>query len=128
MSDLNNLIIVDITDKEYIQLGVNSELTSIRGDGTILTKNPSQQSRLWNCTNDLKEIVNTTIPEKVLAVGALNPGQEHKQEYEIQNLQAACLKVVETFDTERGTGASVNNAFLYKNANKCRLTLTYTKT
>lgn len=128
MSDLNNLIIVDITDKENTQLDVNSALVSIKGNGTILTKNPSQQSRLWNCTNDLKEVVNTTIPDKVLNVGALNPGQEHKQEYEIQNLQAPCLKVVETFDTERGTGASVNNAFLYKNANKSRLTLTFTNT
>lgn len=54
MSDLQNLIIVDITDREYIELGEKSEIKSIKGDGTILTKNTSQNSRLWNCTNDLK--------------------------------------------------------------------------
>ena len=128
MSDLNNLIIVDITDKEYTELDVSSQLVSIRADGVILTKNPSQKSRLWNCTNDLKEVVNTNIPGKVLNVGALNPGAEHKQEYEIQGRQAPCITVVESFDTDRGTGNEVNNAFLYKNPNKCRITLTYTNT
>ncbi|MFX1239303.1 MAG: hypothetical protein ACFE8P_16505, partial [Promethearchaeota archaeon] len=119
---------VDITDREYIKLGEQSELLEITGDGTILTRNTSQSSRLWNCTNDLQEIVNTNIPNKVLNVGALNPGQDHKQDYHIQNLQEPCLKVVEIFDTERNTGQTVNNAFLHKYSNKCKITLTFTNT
>ncbi|MBN1801810.1 MAG: hypothetical protein JW891_09910 [Candidatus Lokiarchaeota archaeon] len=128
MSDLKNLIVVDITDREYIKLGEQSELLEITGDGTILTRNTSQSSRLWNCTNDLKEIVNTNIPGKVLNVGALNPGQDHKQDYHLQNLQEPCLKVLEVFDTDRTTGQTVNNAFLYIYSNKCKITLTFTNT
>ena len=114
MSDLQNLIVVDITDREYIELGEKSELKSIKGDGTVLTRNTSQSSRLWNCTNDLKEILNTNLSDKVINVGALNPGQDHKQDYEIQNLQEPLLKVVEIFDTDRTTATTANNAFLYK--------------
>ncbi len=128
MSDLQNLIIVDITDREYIELGEKSEIKSIKGDGTILTKNTSQNSRLWNCTNDLTEIVNTNLPVKVLNVGSLNPGQDHRQDYQIQNLQEPFLKVIEIFDTDRTTATNVNNAFLYKYSNKCKLTLTYSNT
>ncbi|MFX1275795.1 MAG: hypothetical protein ACFFBP_11015 [Promethearchaeota archaeon] len=128
MSDLQNLIVVDITDREYIELGEKSEIKSIKGDGTVLTRNTSQNSRLWNCTNDLTEILNTNLSEKVLNVGALNPGQDHKQDYEIQNLQEPLLKVVEIFDTDRTTATSINNNFLHKYSNKCKLTLTYTNT
>ncbi len=123
-----NLIIVDITDKEYIKLGQMSEQVEIKGDGKVVVKNGSSKSRLWNLINDLKEIVNTTASSKVVSCGALNPGQEHVDEYEIQNMKAACLKVVETFDTERQTGDTVNNAFLYQNKNSCNLKLTFTNT
>ncbi len=128
MSDLQNLIVVDITDREYIELGEKSELKSIKGDGTVLTKNTSQNSRLWNCTNDLTEIVNTNLSEKVLNVGSLNPGQDHKQDYDIQNLHEPLLKVVEIFDTDRTTANNVNNNFLHKYSNKCKLTLTFSNT
>ena len=123
MSD--NLIIVDITDKEYTQLDVNSEIKSIKGDGKVITRNPTQKSSLWDITNDFGEIDNTTLSKKVLEIENLNPGEDHVQDYEIHDLKEPCLKIIEIFDTgieSEGT----NNVFLYNNANKCKLTLTFT--
>ncbi len=124
----DNFIITDITDREYTQLDVNSELVSIKGEGKVITKNPSQKSSLWDITNDLKDIDNTNLSNNVLEIESLNPGEEHIQEYEIHQLKAPCLKIVEIFDAGRDTEDTVNNVLLYKNANKCKLTLTFTNT
>ena len=124
MSD--NLIIVDITDREYTQLDVNSEIKSIKGDGKVITRNPTQKSSLWDIVNDFKEIDNTSISEKVLEIENLNPGEDHVQDYEIQDLKEPCLKIIEIFDTGIESEGTINNVFLYKNANKCKLTLTFT--
>jgi hypothetical protein len=127
MSELKNLIVVDITDNEKTVLvptgigatGVHS-IKEIKGNGTLLIKNPSQQSRLWNLTCDLKEVMDTTL-EKMLNVGAINPGQEFKQDYDLQALKEPCLKVSEIFDTEKGISDAVNNVFLYERVNDCVL-------
>ena len=128
MTNLDNLIIIDITDKEYTKLDVNSEITEIKGDGKLLIKNPSQKSRIWNLECDLKEIISTTIPEKVLKPGSINLGQEFEQDYEIQALKEPCLKVIETFDTERDTSDTQNNAFLFQKKNLCSIKLTFANT
>ena len=65
ISEKNNIIVVDITDRESTELNSSSELISIRGAGQVATRNPSHKSRLWNLTNDLREIINTNIPNKV---------------------------------------------------------------
>ena len=129
MSELKNLIVVDITDKENTllipsEIGATGEhvLKEITANGTLLIKNDSQKSRLWNITCDLKEIVNTNL-NKVLNVGAINPSQEFKQDYTIENLKVPCLKVVEALDSERDISGTINNAFLYENSNKCNLKL-----
>lgn len=134
MTDLKNLIVVDITDYENTVLipsdiGATGEhvIKEIKAKGTILVKNSSQKSRLWNLTCDLKEVVNTNL-NKVLDVGSVSPNQEFKQDYEIQNLKEPCLKVVEIFDAERDISGTVNNAFLYENANKCNLKFVFTNT
>jgi len=127
MSELKNLIIVDITDRENTVLaptGIGAtgvhDIKEIKGNGTLLIKNPSQQSRLWNLTCDLKEVIDTTL-DKVLNVGAVNPGQDFKKDYELQNLREPCLKVSEIFDTEKGISNTVNNVFLYEKVNDCSL-------
>ncbi len=127
MSELKNLIVVDITDKENIVLaptGIGAtgvhDIKEIKGSGTILIKNPSQQSRLWNLTCDLKEVMDTTL-DKMLNVGTINPAQEFKKDYELQNLKEPCLKVSEIFDTEKGISNTVNNVFLYEKVNDCSL-------
>ncbi len=128
MLDGKNIIIVDITDKEHTKLDVNSNLLSISGEGKIVTKNPSEKSRLWNLNNDLKEILNTNISDKVTNIDSLNPGEEHIQEYEITNLKDPCLKITEIFDSGREKGDVVNNTFLFERVNKCSLKLTYINT
>jgi hypothetical protein len=64
----------------------------------------------------------------VLNVGSINPVQEFKQDYEIQNLKEPVLKVLEVLDAERDISVPANNAFLYENANKCNLKLSLTNT
>jgi len=125
MSELKNLIIVDITDNENIVLvptGIGAtgvhDIKEIKGNGTLLIKNPSQKSRLWNVTCDLKEVMDTTL-DKILNVGSINPGQEFKKDYELQGLKEPCLKVSEIFDIEKGISDTVNNVFLYEKINDC---------
>ena len=120
---MSDLIVVDITENEKTLLDGELNLKEITGTGKLLIKNPSQKSRLWNLTCDLKEIVNTTISERELNAGILNPAQEFVEQYEIQNLQESSLKVVETFDTDINTGDKINNAFLFDYDNRCRLKL-----
>jgi len=120
----NNLIIIDITDVEKTLIDGLMTQKEIGGTGKLIIKNPSQKSRLWNLTCDLKEIVNTSVDAKVLNVGALNFGQEFARDYKIQNLKEPCLKIVEIFDTEREIADKVNNVFLFQRENKCNLKLT----
>jgi hypothetical protein len=134
MSELKNLIIVDITDYENIVLapaGIGATgdhaIKEIKAKGTLLIKNTSGKSRLWNIICDLKENINTDL-EKVLNVGSINPAQDYKKEYAIQNLKEPLLKVLEVFDAERDISVTANNAFLYENANKCNLKLSLTNT
>jgi len=125
---------IDIADEENTilaptDIGATGEhnIKEIKAKGTLLVKNETQKSRLWNLSCDLKEIVNTNL-SKDLNIGAINPGQEYKNDYEIQNPQEPCLKVVETFDTEVANSGVINNTFLYENANKCALKLDLTNT
>ncbi|MEJ2252256.1 MAG: hypothetical protein P8Y97_21660 [Candidatus Lokiarchaeota archaeon] len=119
---MSDLIIIDITDKEKTVLDGVNELKELAGSGKIIIKNPSQRSRLWNLECDLKEVINTSS-DRELNVGLLNPEQEFKHLYEIQNLNEPCLKVKETFDTARNISECVNNTFLYKSKNLCKLKL-----
>ncbi len=119
---MTDLILIDITDKENTQLDVESNLKSITGSGKLVVKNPSQQSRLWNMNLDLKEVVNTST-DASHSVGSLNPDQEFSVEYEIHNLKAPNLKIVEVFDTERTIPDLVNDTLLYENVNQCKLKL-----
>jgi len=119
-----NLIITDITDKEKIILDGSQNLKEISGSGTLLVKNPTQKSRLWNIICDVKEPVNTNLDSKELSVGVINPTQEFAKGYEIKDLKGPTLEVVEIFDTERSLSGKVNNAFIYQNDNKCSLKLT----
>jgi hypothetical protein len=121
-----NLIIIDITDKEKIILDGSQNLKEITGNGTLLVKNPTQKSRLWNLVCDVKEPVNTNLDSKELSVGTLNPTQDFAKDYEIKELKDSSLKVEEIFDTEKSISGKVNNAFLYLNDNKCSLKLILT--
>ncbi len=123
---MSDLIIVDITENEKTLLDGQLNQKEIKGNGKILIKNPSQKSRLWNLGCDLKEIVNTTISSRELDVGILNPTQEYKNEYEVQNLKEPSLKVVDIFDTTMSISDKVNNAFLFETENKCKLKLVLT--
>ncbi|MFX0073707.1 MAG: hypothetical protein ACFFAO_21725, partial [Candidatus Hermodarchaeota archaeon] len=134
MTELKNLIVVDITDYENIILaptGIGAtedhNIKEIKANGILMIKNSSDKSRLWNITCDLKEVINTNL-EKALNVGSINPNQEYKRDYEIQNVKEPCLKVLEVFDAERDISVVANNAFLYENANKCNLKLSLTNT
>jgi hypothetical protein len=121
-----NLIIIDITDKEKIILDGSQQLKEVTGNGTLLVKNLTQKSRLWNLVCDVKEPVNTNLDSKELSVGTLNPTQEFTKDYEIKNLKDSSLKVEEKFDTEKSMSGKVNNAFLYQNDNNCSLKLIFT--
>jgi hypothetical protein len=99
--NMADLIVIDITENEKILLDGSLNYKGINGNGKILIKNPSSQSRLWNLNCDLKETVNTNINSRELAVGILNPNQEYTLEYEVQNLKESTLKVNEIFDSER---------------------------
>ncbi len=117
---MTELIIIDITDHENIILDARQQISSIKCNGVLLVKNNSKKSRLWNLTCDLKEAMNTNL-SKVLNVGSVNPEQQFKQDYQIQNVKEPSLKVEEIFDVEREVANVVNNAFLYENTNKCGL-------
>ncbi|MFX0024450.1 MAG: hypothetical protein ACFE9S_19180 [Candidatus Hermodarchaeota archaeon] len=118
-----NLVIIDITDRENIVLDGSQNLKDISGNGTLIVKNPTQRSRLWNLLCNVKENVNTSIESKELTVGTLNPTQEFTKDYEIQELRDSSLKVQEIFDADKSDPGKVNNAFLYKKDNKCGLKL-----
>ena len=121
-----NLIVIDITDEEHIVLEGSQNLKEISGKGTLVVKNPTQRSRLWNLLCNVKEIVNTSLESKELTLGTLNPAQDFRKEYEIKDLKGASLKVEEIFDTDKSDSGKVNNAFLYKTDNKCSLKLVLT--
>jgi len=121
-----NLIIIDVTDREKILLDGTQTIKEITGNGTLLVKNPTQKSRLWNLVCDVKETVNTNLESKELSVGTLNPSQDFAKDYEIKDLKGSSLKVEEIFDAEKSISGKVNNAFIYKNDNKCSLKLILT--
>ncbi|MFX0029017.1 MAG: hypothetical protein ACFE8B_07400 [Candidatus Hermodarchaeota archaeon] len=121
-----NLVIIDLTERERIILDGSQNLKEITGSGSLFVKNPSQRSRLWNLNCDIKENVNTSIESKEFIVGTLNPGQEFEKAYEIKDLKHSTLKIEEIFDTDISDSGKVNNAFLYKKDNKCSLKLTLT--
>jgi len=121
---MSDLIIVDITENERNTIDGASIQKDISGSGKIAVKNPSQTSRLWNITCDVKENVNTTLESRELNIGILDPSQEYVKEYEIHNLKEPSLKVVEVFDTEVSISGTINTAFLYKSDNICMLKIT----
>jgi len=121
-----NLIVIDVTDREHIVLDGSQNLKEIKGNGTLVVKNPTQRSRLWNLICNVKEIVNTSIESKELNVGTLNPIQEFTKDYEIKDLKGPSLKVEEIFDTDKSDSGKINNTFLYKIDNKCSLKLILT--
>jgi len=118
-----NLIVIDITDEEHIVLDGSQNLKEISGKGTLVVKNPTQRSRLWNLLCNVKENVNTSLESKELTLGTLNPAQDFSKKYEIKDLKGSSLKVEEIFDTDKTDSGKVNNAFLYKTDNKCSLKL-----
>ncbi|MFW9938304.1 MAG: hypothetical protein ACFFD5_11695 [Candidatus Thorarchaeota archaeon] len=120
---MSDLIIVDIAEKENIIIDGSLELKAINGNGKLTIKNPSNKSRLWNLTANLKEIVNTTISSRDLSIGILNPADEFKIDYDIHNLKEQSLKIVEIFDTEKSISDKVNNVFLSDDDNNCKLRL-----
>ena len=61
-----NLVIIDVTDFEFITLDGSQNLKDISGNGKLLVKNPTQRSRLWNLICNVKENVNTSIETKEL--------------------------------------------------------------
>ncbi|MBD3196355.1 MAG: hypothetical protein GF317_14955 [Candidatus Lokiarchaeota archaeon] len=124
---MTDLIIIDITDEEDTLIDGEQNIKEINGCGTLLVKNPSQRSRLWNQELDLKETVNTSL-DKEIEVGMINPGQEFKKEYQVEELKEPRLKLEEIFDTNRQVPESVNNTFLVDFSNKCKLTLNLTNT
>ncbi len=121
-----NLVIIDITDEEHIVLDGSQNLKEISGKGTLVVKNPTQRSRLWNLICNVKENVNTSLESKEITLGTLNPAQDISKEYEIKDLKDSSLKVEEIFDAEKSDSGKVNNAFLYKKDNKCSLKLILT--
>lgn len=122
----SNLVVISITDNEKIVLDGSQNLKEITGNGTLVVKNPTQRSRLWNLICNVKENVNTSLESKELTVGTLNPTQEFVKEYEIRDLKDSSLKVEEIFDTDKSDSGKVNNAFRYKTDNKCSLKLILT--
>ncbi len=121
-----NLVIIDVTDCEHIVLDGSQNLKEISGNGTLVVKNPTQRSRLWNLVCNVKENVNTSLESKELTVGTLNPVQEFTKEYQINDLKNSSLKVEEIFDTDKSDSGKLNNTFLYKKDNKCSLKLILT--
>lgn len=122
---MTKLILIDITEKENTLLDDKQEIKEITGSGTLLVKNTSQKSRLWNMRGDVKENVNTSL-QKGLDIGLINPGEEYSNEYNVEELKQPTLKVKETFDTARNILDRVNKAFLYNNNNECKLKIELT--
>jgi len=122
---MTKLILIDITEKENTLLDDKQEIKEITGSGTLVVKNTSQKSRLWNMRGDVKENVNTSL-QKELDIGLINPGEEYTNEYNVEELKHPTLKVEETFDTARNILDRVNKAFLYNNNNECKLKIELT--
>jgi len=118
-----NLVIIDLTERERIVLDGSQNIKEIFGTGTLKVKNPTHRSRLWNLMCNVKEHVNTSLVSKELTIGTLNPTQEFTKEYEIKDLKNSSLRVQEIFDTDKSDSGKVNNTFLYKTDNKCGLKL-----
>lgn len=120
---MSDLIIIDITESEKVGLDGMSSLKDIRGEGNIMIKNPTQKSRLWNLTCDLKEVVNTTLASRELEIGILNSEQSHKTGYQIQDLKHPSLNISEEFDTDIKIQEKMNDIFRYDMDNRCKLIL-----
>jgi len=120
---MSDLIIIDITESEKVDLDGSSHLRDIRGEGKISIKNPTQKSRLWNLNCDLKEIVNTNLSSRELEIGIINSNQTHDTNYEIKDLKEPSLNVSEEFDTDLEIPAKMNDILRYNMDNKCKLTL-----
>jgi len=121
-----DLIVIDMTDEEIVNLDGSLKLKKITGNGKITIKNPSHTSRLWDLTCDLKEVVNTTIYRRDIKVNFLKPTQSIEFEYEIQNLKDSTLKVDELIDIESNAANNVNTTLLYNADNICKLTIILT--
>lgn len=106
-----NLIVIDITETEWIKLDSLGNLNKINGHGKITIKNPSNKSKLTDLNCDLKEIVNTTIDSKEINLDELNPSQEFNKSYQIQNLKKNSLIITELLNPP-------------KEDNRCRLKIT----
>lgn len=121
------LILIDITDKENTLLDDNQKIKEISGSGTLMVKNPSTRSRLWNLDLNLRETVNIDL-EKAIEVGQLNPDQEFKKDYQLKEMDKPILTLEEIFDTNRNISNIVNNSFIYNQSNPCKLTINLTNT
>ncbi|MFX1380140.1 MAG: hypothetical protein ACFFA4_13720 [Promethearchaeota archaeon] len=121
-----NLVIIDLTENEKIIIDGSQNIKELTGNGMLKVKNPTQRSRLWNLTCNIKENVNTSLVSKELTIGTLNPTQEFIKDYEIKELKDSSLKFEEIFDTDKSDSSKINNTFLYKTDNKCSLKLILT--
>ncbi|MFW9877494.1 MAG: hypothetical protein ACFFG0_30780 [Candidatus Thorarchaeota archaeon] len=121
-----NLIVIDITDEERVILDGSQKFKEISGKGTIVVKNSTQRSRLWNLLCNVKEHLNTSLESNELSLVTLNPAQNFSKEYEIKDLKESSLKIKEIFESDKTDSGKVNNVFLYKTDNKCSLKLVLT--
>jgi len=98
---MSNLIIIDITENEKIKIDESGNIKEIEGSGILTIKNPSNRSKLWELSCDLKENVNTTIESREIQLDTLNPTQEFNKNYLVQNLKYSSLIINELIDDDR---------------------------
>ncbi len=117
----NLLIVIDITEKENAVLNDLGNVKEISGNGKLIIKNPSDKSRLWNITCDLKETVKTSFSAREIKIDTLDPLKDFSSDYTISNIKEPLLTIAEKFDTLSDFSDRENNTFLFAQDTKCQL-------
>ncbi|MFW9833609.1 MAG: hypothetical protein ACFFEK_06415 [Candidatus Thorarchaeota archaeon] len=92
-------VVIDLEESEKVELGEQSELTSIDASGVLSVINVSEQNRIWNVKVLLGESRDSTdIDEESLAGGEIDAGGKWETNYGIA-AGAPILTFKEVFDT-----------------------------
>jgi len=116
----NLLVVIDITEKENFILDDLGNVKELNGNGMLRIKNPSDHSRLWNISCDLKETVKTSFTSREIKIDTLDPSKDFSSEYTISDLKKPLLTITDKFDTLSDFSDRENNTFLFAQDNKCQ--------
>jgi uncharacterized repeat protein (TIGR01451 family) len=120
-------VVIDLEESEKVELGEQSELTSIDASGVLSVNNVSEQSRIWNVKVLLGESRDSTdIDEESLVGGEIDAGGKWEVNYGIA-AGSPILTFKEVFDTcGKIETEEPHWAYAFGGENPVKITLTVT--